>query len=551
MPNVVVLLDDSLRRDHVAAYGLPPPWPRTGHAGEPFVHTPNLDRLAADSALFDRFYCGSYPTVPCRYDLFSGRYGFPTRGWQPLEPGDVVLSELVGRAGGLPMLVYDTPMLGNDSYNYTRGFAGVDFRRGQHADRWNVDPLDPPLPCAPHKLQRVPATKLYLRNTAHRVYERDWMVGQTLSSAMDWLERNRTRDGFLLWVDMWDPHEPFDAPGFDVARYADPTFDGDRVIYPRYGRGDYMTDAERNHVRALYAALVTCVDRWVGRFLEKLETVGLAGNTLVVFLTDHGHLFGDHDLQGKPTGPFGRLYEPTTRVPLMIRHPKGIGAGRRIGGLAQHPDLVPTILEFLGVAVPSGIHGRSLWPLIEGRAERVRDVAFSGRFSRFAGGGADPAEAAMFDGWAGGGQSGEPVTVTTEEWALVCPPGVEGRELYHLPTDPAQERNVVGAHEDVARELHGQLLRFMADAGASPERIALYVEPQPRLALRRDARLYAIEDERGLWLAYPTEGEARSYLTPRLRVRDVEPVHFGDLLARQPRALVNVHGQYYRAEDVA
>ena len=78
MPNVVVLLNDSLRRDHVGAYRLPAPWPRAGHDGEPFIHTPNLDRLAAESALFDRFYCGSYPTVPCRYDLFCGRYGFPS-----------------------------------------------------------------------------------------------------------------------------------------------------------------------------------------------------------------------------------------------------------------------------------------------------------------------------------------------------------------------------------------------------------------------------------------------------------------------------------------
>jgi arylsulfatase A-like enzyme len=369
---------------------------------------------------------------------------------------------------------------------------------------------------------------------------------------MDWVERNRARDGFLLWVDMWDPHEPFDAPAFDLARYADPAFEGEQIIYPRYGRGDYMTEAERNHVRALYAGLVTCTDRWVGRFLEKLETVGLADNTLVVFLTDHGHLFGDHDLQGKPTGPFGRLYEPTARVPLMVRHPSGVGAGRRIGGLAQHPDLLPTILEFLDVTPPSGIHGRSLWPLIDGRAERVRDTAFSGRFSRHAGTptGPDP-EAAMFDGWAGGGQLGEPVTVTTEEWALVCPVGVGDRELYHLPSDPAQLRDVIADHPDVARDLHGRLTRFLADAGAPDERIRLYGEPQPRLALRRGARLHAIQDEHGLWLAYPNQAEARSYLTPALRTPDLVALPFEDLLDRQPRALVSMQGQYYRAEDIA
>src|SRR5579859_2179183 len=168
MPNVIFIMNDTLRRDHVAAYGRPAPWERPGHAGEPFIRTPNLDRLATESAVFDRFYCASYPTIPCRYDCFSGRYGFPTRGWQPLEHRDIVLSEIVRASGHVPMLIYDTPMLGNDSYNYTRGFAGYDFVRGQHADRYNVDPIDPPLPAAPHKLKSVPATKLYLRNASTR-----------------------------------------------------------------------------------------------------------------------------------------------------------------------------------------------------------------------------------------------------------------------------------------------------------------------------------------------------------------------------------------------
>ena len=75
--NVIVLMNDTLRRDHVTAYGVAPPWTRPGHAGEPFIRTPNLDRLAAKSALFERFYCASYPTIPCRYDLFTGRFGFP------------------------------------------------------------------------------------------------------------------------------------------------------------------------------------------------------------------------------------------------------------------------------------------------------------------------------------------------------------------------------------------------------------------------------------------------------------------------------------------
>lgn len=550
MPNVIVILNDSLRRDHVQAYGLPAPWERPGHPGEPFIQTPNLDRLAAESARFDRFYCASYPTIPCRYDLFTGRYGFPTRGWQPLEPNDVVLAEIVRPAGFVPMLIYDTPMLGNDAYNYTRGFAGVDFRRGQHGDRYNVDPIAPPLPAAPHKLKSVAATRLYLRNSAERVYERDWMHGKTMSATFDWLERNRRREDFVLWVDMWDPHEPFDAPDFDLARYADPAFDGEAIIYPRYGRGDYMSSAERNHVRALYAALVTAVDRWIGRLLEKLDTLGLSRDTLLIYLSDHGHLFGDHELQGKPTGPYGRLYEVTNRVPLLIRHPEGVGAGRRVAGLVQHPDILPTVLEFLGIPAPGGIHGKSLWPLIEGNALRLRTHAFSGRFSRSAGE-APARDAASFDGGASGQAMGEPITVTTEEWALLVPPGVEGRELYHLPSDPRQEHNLIAERPEVARDLHAALVDFLRETGASSERIRLYTEPQRRLTLRPDTPLYALRDVAGLWLAFPHAAEAAECLGPAMLDQSVTSVRFGELLERQPRALVHLHEQYYHAQDLA
>lgn len=549
--NVLVLMNDTLRRDHLSAYGLPPPWARPGHASEPFIHTPNLDRLAAESALFERFYCASYPTVPCRFDCFAGRYGFPTRGWQPLEPDDVVLSEIVGARGAVPMLIYDTPMLGNDSYNYTRGFAGYDFIRGQHADRYNVDPIDPPLPAAPHKLKNVAATRLYLRNCAERRSERDWMCAKTAARAIDWLERNRARDNFVLWVDMWDPHEPFDPPAFDLARYADPSFAGDQVIYPQYGRGDYLTEAERNQVRALYAGLVTCVDRQVGRVLDALDTFGLARDTLVIFLSDHGHLFGDHDLQGKPTGPFGRLYEVTTRVPLLIRHPNGLGAGRRIPGLAQHPDLLPTILEFLDLSIPASVDGSSLWPLISGRTDRIRAAAFSGRYSRAADGPSSSRnEAAQFDGWAGTDQGGEPITVTTEEWSYVYSPIGNSRELYHLATDPTQQHNRIDAFPIVARDLHAQLLAFLESFGATAERLRVYRDGLPGLTLRRDQWLYALRDHTGRWLAYPTEAEALSVVSPALATGAPERVRFGALLDRQPRALVHQHEQFYRAEEI-
>jgi arylsulfatase A-like enzyme len=545
-------MSDTFRRDHLAAYGLPAPWSRPGHAGEPFIETPNLDALARQSAMFDRFYVSSYPTVPCRFDLFSGRYGFTHRGWQPLEPEDVILSELAGERGLTPMMIFDTPMLATDSYNFTRGFAGWDFVRGQHADRYIVDPVPITLPAKQHKVKS--GTAAYLRNTAYRRGEEDWMCAQTCLRAMDWLERNRTRDDFVLWIDMWDPHEPFDAPADVLARYADPSFDGDRIIYPRYGRPDYMTEEERDFVRASYAALTTLVDRWTGRLLDKLAEVGLDENTLVVFVSDHGHLFGEHELQGKPSGPLGKLYEVTTRVPLLVRHPEGVGAGTRVQGIAQHTDLLPTVLEFLDVPVPHDVEGRSLWPLIRGEAGSVREFAVSGRYAPLAVAGqrARAVDASSFDGQAGLQTQGEPITLTTEEWTYIAPPvGLGGAELYHLPSDPGQNDNLIASRQEVAAELHGKLTAFLAEHGMDPDLLAVYQPNDGNFErtelLSPGTPLHVGRSADGLVAAFLEHADARSCFGDN----EVRTTTFADLRRDHPRAIVHFDDQYYWAEDLA
>src|SRR5690242_10964980 len=99
MPNVVLIVSDTLRADHVSCYRRPAPWPRSGHEGESFIDTPSLDRLAAAGTIFDRCYVSSYPTVPLRHDIVTGTIGFPTKGWQPLGPNEVVLSETLEEHG--------------------------------------------------------------------------------------------------------------------------------------------------------------------------------------------------------------------------------------------------------------------------------------------------------------------------------------------------------------------------------------------------------------------------------------------------------------------
>ncbi len=556
--NVLCIMSDTFRRDHLGALGLPAPWERRGHPDEPFIDTPHLDRLVSESASFDRFYIGSYPTVPARYDLFTGRFGFPTQGWQPLDPEDVVLAEMVKSAGYTPAMIFDTPMLGTDSYNFMRGFAGWDFVRGQHGDRYVVDPIETTLPAAGYKLKNIEATHRYLRNTAFRESADDWMCAQTAARTVDWLDRNRSREDFVLWVDMWDPHEPFDAPADDLARYADPAFHGDQVIYPHYGRPEFMNEEERNHVRALYAGLVATVDRSVGAIMTAIDDLGLRKNTMVMFLSDHGHLFGDHDLQGKPTGPLGKLYEVTTRVPLLIRHPEGLGAGERIEGIAQHPDLLPTVLDFLEVEIPGDLHGMSLLPMLRGEDDLGREFAISGRFSRditAADAKASRPDAASFDGSAGIATPGEPVTLTTREWSYLCPPaGLGPPELYDLLADPGQNHDLYQAQPDMAADLHRLLVEGLRDIGMAPERLRRYEEALETTAridlVAPETAVYAFTDDRGQVFVYPSQQGAENRTGGSVRDGTLTETTIGYLLQSDPAALVDLHDQYYRVSDL-
>jgi arylsulfatase A-like enzyme len=275
-------------------------------------------------------------------------------------------------------MIWDTPMLAVNDYNYTRGFDGVYFVHGQKGDPWITSPSLPiRMPAQPHKIKSPSSLASYLRNHFYRQYEHEYCVARTLTAATEWLEANHQHRSFFLYVDMWDPHEPFDCPWYDHALYADPDYDGGQMLYPQYGRPTYMTDEEHANARALYSGNATLVDRWVGHFLNMAERLGLFSNTLIIWTTDHGHLFGEHNLQGKPGATLGMLYEVTTRIPLLVYHPEGLGAGKRVTGIVQPPDILPSILEFLGIACPLDVQGRSFWPLvISGPSSRVDTRAY-------------------------------------------------------------------------------------------------------------------------------------------------------------------------------
>jgi len=470
--NVILIMSDTFRRDHLGCYG------------NEWIHTPNIDNLAKESVVFDKAYTASFPTVPNRRDVVTGRFTFAYSDWSPLAREEVVLADVLREAGYVTMLIDDTPHILKDGYHFDRGFDGWIWIRGQENDRYSTDPVDLRFPCDPDKLRSPDVTvKQYLRNVSQRHYESDYFVAQTMTEATKWLERNRNHDRFFLYIDTFDPHEPWDPPKWYVDLY-DPNYQGQEVTYPVYGPCNYLSPDELRHLQALYAGEVTMVDHWLGFLLQRIRDLGLREDTAVIFTTDHGFYHGEHGLVGKSivtpsVHGLTPLYDEVTHIPLMMRIP-GIEPGC-CKALAQPPDLMPTILDLAEANIPETVQGKSLLSLIGGEKNTAwRDFAV--------------ASPSIIHGPV----AGQRISVITDEWYFVYCGQVDEalrdlpterrikivdgferlqkiigerprNELYHLPDDPKQVHDVFDKNVHEAKKIHAKLIRFLESIGTKEE----------------------------------------------------------------------------------
>lgn len=364
-----MVLMDTLRRDHLGVYG----------QGTAMARTPAINAFAERATVFEQSYLGSYPCMPARQDLWTGRCNFPWRGWSPLEYDrrDIVFA--AREQGYVTQLITDHYHLWQwGSGNYHLNFNGVEFIRGQESDSWRTD-ADVDVPWPQDRSKIMPIYDIYYRNTADVEREEDYFAPRVFQSCIDWVERNHHHENFFLMVDSFDPHEPWDTPE-EYWRMYDPDYQGEAYIWPPYGPADRYTEAELNNIHARYRGEITLADKWFGKFVDKLEEKGLLENTMIILTTDHGFLFGEHNFLGKhaPT-----LYEQIAHTPLIVYHPQQQAPGRRVRTFAQLYDLYPTILDAMGASYERGeIHGHSLLPAITeaGEDPEARDVICFGRF---------------------------------------------------------------------------------------------------------------------------------------------------------------------------
>ncbi len=371
--NVVLVIIDSLRKDHVGAYGM-----------ERAVKTPSLDALAKESLRFTRAYPESIPSIPARRGIHTGTRTWPFRGgdlanvneddlglwgWEPISEEQATLAEILAEQGYYNLFVTDTLHQFRPSYNMHRGFHVYEFVRGQERDFYRPrspasdEKIEGALIGGPNAAHAEDIMLQYYANTMGREREEDWFAPRVFAKGTQYLEAvARQSQPFFLVIDAYDPHEPWDPPQEYVEMYSD-GYEGPEPVIPSSGPSDWLTDAQLERMRALYAGEVTMVDRWLGRFLGRMDELGLSEDTMLVLLSDHGHAFGEHGFAGKVPGA---MYPELTDIVFFVRDPGGKGAGKTSDYFASTHDVAPTILGALGIEPRQPMGGQDLTVVRDG-----------------------------------------------------------------------------------------------------------------------------------------------------------------------------------------
>lgn len=383
-PNVLLIMTDDQGFGDVRSHG------------NPLIDTPVLDRLAAESVRFDRFFV-SPVCAPTRASLLTGRdhlrtgVSWVTHRWEVIRTEEVTLGEAL-KASGYATGCFGKWHNGLQYPNHPNG-QGFDEFFGFCGGAWNI------------------YFDARLERNGREVETKGYITDAITDAAIEFIEEHRD-EPFLCYVPYNAPHSPYVV--------ADGYFD------------KYKSRGLDDQVAAVYG-MVESIDANIGRMLRKLDELNLADDTVVLFLTDNGP--NGRRYNGGMKGTKGSVHEGGVRVPLFVRWPGHLEGGRTVGQIAQHIDLLPTILDLCGVPLPEKlpIDGVSLVPLLKGRTADWPDrMLFSHQTRR-------------------GAPEPVPGAVRTQQYRLVN----TGKdwELYDMTADPGQEEDLASSRPEVTDRL--------------------------------------------------------------------------------------------------
>lgn len=414
-PNVLILVIDALRPDHLGCYGYARPT------------SPALDALARHGVLFaDATSPSSYTraAVPSIFtSVHPAAHGVFSQGRQVEVLSDeyVTLAETLKARGYRTAAFMPNPSL-HRTFNFDQGF----------------DLYDDNFPAGDGPFHEV-------FETARKINER----------TLRWLRADREKP-FFAYLHYRDVHGPYSPP---------PPYD---TMFPKAGEGRPLTRAEyvaqpldiRRPVRyrdldsyvGQYDGEIRYTDDQIARLLEALEKEGFLEETVIFVTADHGEAFLEHGLWTHGTD----VYEEQTRVPLLLVLPDGKHAGQRVDAPVQTVDLYPSILSLLDAEVPAELQGEDLFAAIEGEEDLERPVFSEARVPK----------RKRFTGF------GQLVAVRSGGWKLIYNRTRKSAELYHLETDPGEKDNLIDRETDQARKLIRHLKAFDEDSARRSRRQA-------------------------------------------------------------------------------
>ncbi len=438
-PNVILIMTDDQG------------WAQVGFHGNPYIRTPTLDRMAAESTEFTQFYVEP-KCAPTRAALLTGRHGYRSGvvdtylGRTLLDPAGVTLAELLSEHG------YATGIFGKwhlgDNYPLRpmdQGFQETLVHRGGGLGQ----PAGPP--------GNTYWDPVLEHNGESKKYE-GYCTRVFTDGLIEFIRVNRDRP-FFGYLATNVPHGPFDVDEEWIEPYRE------------------MGLPERT---ARVYGMIEEFDQNLDRLLGELDALGLAERTIVVFLTDNGPTQQTFTAGLKERK--GSAYDGGTRVPFLFRWPEQVEAGRQVDRIAAHIDVVPTLLEAAGVGTPfQPFDGVSLWPLLSGATapDNWPDRTIYLQNHR----GDIP-------------QLNRNASARTQRWKIVqplgkatdpMPPGAEF-ELYDMSVDPGETNNLAGEHPEIVEKMrrgYEEWFRDVSSRGFEPVRIHLGSPREPRTTLSR------------------------------------------------------------------
>ena len=353
----VMIMYDSMKKRFLSPYG------------DTETITPNFQRLARHTVMFDTFYAGSLPCMPARRELHTGRLNFLHRSWSPFEPFDESMPAILKENGIWSHLVTDHCHYWEiGGANYWTNYSSFEFIRGQEGDAWKAAPQEHDGPLRPR--EQDPVNRRYMQEESETCHVRSFEKG------MEFLQEHADKDGWFLQIEYYDPHEPYFAPEKYRKMYGENTKLDDWPEYRPYGEEEQ--DKVDGFIRN-YRALVTMCDAYLGKVLDFFDEQDLWKDTMLIVNTDHGFMLGEKGFVGKNYPP---VYDEIANIPFFLhdpRHPEKDGTVCR--ALAQTPDIAPTVLDFFGIEKGKHMTGTSVLPLLDGQ-DRIHDAVLYGYFGK-------------------------------------------------------------------------------------------------------------------------------------------------------------------------